>query len=221
MGSLSCSSGGSSDSMSTRCGWRGQRPRRTRCTSSLWTPLPACAHRWHRRKYARTSQPSDTSLPMRPQPAAPARCMEREGGPTEQQWRRTWLPAAAPAPPSPPLVQPQAATSAACCLLADEVGPVAVPPHETDRKILKSAQQGYCIKIPYVPEKQSAAAEIERQLRRARSVSRQRPPSRTPQLRRGAPAAAGCERSSTGPCGGRSTLPAHPRPVVSGASSRW
>ena len=50
---------------------------------------------------------------------------------------------------------------------------------------------------------------------------RQRPPSRTPQLRRGAPAAAGCERSSAGPCGGRSTLPAHPRPVVSGASSRW
>ena len=49
---------------------------------------------------------------------------------------------------------------------------------------------------------------------------RQRPPSRTPQLRRGAPAAAGCERSSAGPCGGRSTLPAHPRPVVSGASSR-
>jgi hypothetical protein len=39
-------------------------------------------------------------------------------------------------------VQPQAATSAACCLLADEVE-VAVPPHETDRKILKSAQQGY------------------------------------------------------------------------------
>ena len=49
---------------------------------------------------------------------------------------------------------------------------------------------------------------------------RQRPPSRTPQLRRGAPAAPGCERSSTGLCGGRSTLPAHPRPVVSGASSR-
>jgi hypothetical protein len=50
---------------------------------------------------------------------------------------------------------------------------------------------------------------------------RQRPPSRTPQLRRGARAAAGCERSSAGPRGGRSTLPAHPRPVVSGASSRW
>ena len=46
---------------------------------------------------------------------------------------------------------------------------------------------------------------------------RQRPPSRTPQLRRGARAAAGCERSSAGPRGGRSTLPAHPRPVVSGA----
>jgi hypothetical protein len=51
---------------------------------------------------------------------------------------------------------------------------------ETDRKILKSAQQGYelvPIKIPYVPEKQSAAAEIERQLRRLVVFPRQRPPS--------------------------------------------
>jgi hypothetical protein len=33
------------------------------------------------------------------------------------------------------------------------------------------------IKIPYVPEKQSAAAEIERQLRRLVVFPRQRPPS--------------------------------------------
>jgi hypothetical protein len=42
---------------------------------------------------------------------------------------------------------------------------------ETDRKILKSAQQGYQNPLQlYVPEKQSAAAEIERQLRRAGGV---------------------------------------------------
>jgi hypothetical protein len=119
--------------------------------------------------------------------------------------------------------------------------PTARRPHhtstaETDRKILKSAQHSAgvsCIKIPYsccvqyVPEKlisssrNRAAAEIERQLRRLLVFPRQRPPSRTPQVRRGARAAAGCERSSAGPCGGRLTLPAHPRPVVSGASSRW
>jgi hypothetical protein len=59
---------------------------------------------------------------------------------------------------------------------------------ETDRKILKSAQTslisaGYQnpayqnLKIPYVREKQSAAAEIERQLRRLVVFPRQRPPS--------------------------------------------
>eukprot|EP01047_Picozoa_sp_COSAG01_P001918 COSAG01_NODE_48_length_31904_cov_21.696997_2_plen_131_part_00 len=49
--------------------------------------------------------------------------------------------------------------------------------HETDRKILKSAQQGYQNPLQYVPEKQSAAAEIERQLRRLVVFPRQRPPS--------------------------------------------
>ena len=55
--------------------------------------------------------------------------------------------------------------------------PCGDPIHETDRKILKRAQQGYSIKIPYVPEKQSAAAEIERQLQRPVVFPRQRPPS--------------------------------------------
>ena len=49
----------------------------------------------------------------------------------------------------------------------------------TDRKILKSAQQEYQnpLLLLYVPEKQSAAAEIERQLRRLVVFPRQRPPS--------------------------------------------
>ena len=48
--------------------------------------------------------------------------------------------------------------------------------HETDRKILKKVlSRG--IKIPYVRENQSAAAEIERQLRRLVVFPRQRPPS--------------------------------------------
>jgi hypothetical protein len=63
--------------------------------------------------------------------------------------------------------------------------------------------------------------QLPSQLRRLLVFPRQRPPSRTPQLRRGAATAAGCERSSARPCGGRSTLPAYPRLVVSGASSRW
>eukprot|EP01047_Picozoa_sp_COSAG01_P050607 COSAG01_NODE_5131_length_4464_cov_150.671478_4_plen_112_part_00 len=48
----------------------------------------------------------------------------------------------------------------------------------TDHKILKSAQQGYQNPLgSYVPEKQSATAEIERQLWRLVVFPLQRPPS--------------------------------------------
>ena len=75
--------------------------------------------------------------------------------------------------------------------------------------------------VPKILFAHAAAKIAERQLRRLVVFPSQRPPSRTPQLRRGATAAAGCERSSAGPCGGRSTLSARPRQVASGAASRW
>jgi hypothetical protein len=59
------------------------------------------------------------------------------------------------------------------------------PAHETDRKILKSAQQGHQNPLQlYVPAaemlkcNQQLAAEIERQLRRLVVFPRQRPPSK-------------------------------------------
>jgi hypothetical protein len=52
------------------------------------------------------------------------------------------------------------------------------PAHETDRKILKKVlSRGIKIPYMYVPEKQSATTEIERQLRQLVVFPRQRPPS--------------------------------------------
>eukprot|EP01047_Picozoa_sp_COSAG01_P080282 COSAG01_NODE_15546_length_1323_cov_17.705306_2_plen_138_part_00 len=72
--------------------------------------------------------------------------------------------------------------------LAGRATPSGDPAHETDRKILKSAQQGYCIKIPYYS---TSLKSNQQQQKSSASCSglvvfpRQRPPSRTPQLRRG------------------------------------